>query len=81
MPESGWSELPRPSPREIELLTLAAHGHTNAEIAALLGVAEQSVNNQMGRLRQKIGASTRAHAVVVALQEGWLRLEDIPRRR
>jgi DNA-binding NarL/FixJ family response regulator len=52
------------SSREAEIMTLIAAGHSNAEIAAHLVLAEKTVKNHVNRIYAKIGAESRAAAIV-----------------
>lgn len=72
--ESAPSEL---SPREIETLRLSARGFGNKEIAAELGVAVRTVQAYFANIFIKTGVRTPAQAVIRALQDGWLSLDDL----
>lgn len=63
--------------RERQTLLLAANGHTNRSIARQLGIAEETVKTAMARLRRKLRAADRAHAVAVALRLGLIAMDDI----
>lgn len=56
--------------REIEVMTLVAKGHTNAEVAAELFVAEQTVKTHVSRILAKLGLRDRAQIVVAAYESG-----------
>jgi DNA-binding CsgD family transcriptional regulator len=56
------------SPREREAIALVAAGKTTKEIAAALSIAESTVNWHVGNALTKLGASTRAEAVAIALR-------------
>jgi two-component system response regulator NreC len=56
--------------REEEVLRLLALGHTNAEVAQILGVALRTVEAHRGHLLQKLGLRTRAELVRYAAESG-----------
>ena len=60
------------SPREQEVLTLAAQGLTNREIAYRLGISDRTVQFHMNSVFNKTGASSRTEAAVLAIQRGWV---------
>ena len=60
--------------RERDVLRLLAQGLRTAAIAAELQLAPATVRNHVGNLLQKLGAHSRAEAVVVALQRGLVHL-------
>jgi predicted ATPase/DNA-binding CsgD family transcriptional regulator len=57
------------SPRERELVTLVAQGHTNAEIAARLYISVRTVASHLDRIRDKTGYRRRADLTRLALEE------------
>jgi len=63
------------SPREREVLTLAARGLTNKEIAYRLGVSDRTVQFHMNSVFNKTGASSRTEAAMLALQRGWITVD------
>ena len=66
---SGDSPL---TPRETEVLLAARDGGTVADIAAHLRLSEGTVRNHLSSVIGKTGARTRAEAVRLAVDNGWL---------
>lgn len=60
------------SPREREVLRLVAAGSTNKEIAASLGVGDETVKTLLSRVFAKLGVRRRAEAVSEAHSQGLL---------
>ena len=58
--------------REVEVASMAASGHTNAEIAAALTLSVKTVETHKTRLMAKLGLRTRAQLVRYAIYRGWL---------
>lgn len=69
-------DLPEPverlTPRESEVLQLLGHGLTNAEIGTRLGVSEHTAKFHVGTVLGKLGARSRAEAVLLGLRLGWI---------
>jgi PAS domain S-box-containing protein len=64
-------EPPRVSPREVTVARLVTAGHTNVEIANLLGLSLRSIEASRARLRRELGLRTRADLVRFAREAGW----------
>jgi predicted ATPase/DNA-binding CsgD family transcriptional regulator len=62
--------LSRLSPRERELVTLVARGHTDAQIAAELFITVRTVGSHLDRVRDKTGCRRRADLTRLALSAG-----------
>jgi len=60
------------SPREYQVLELAAQGLTNKEIAYRLGISERTVQFHVNSIFNKTAANSRTEAVALALRKGWL---------
>jgi DNA-binding CsgD family transcriptional regulator/PAS domain-containing protein len=60
------------SPRELEVLRLAAAGNTGPEIAAELVVSLATVKTHLRHIYEKLGVSDRAAAVALALRTGLI---------
>ena len=58
------------TPRELAVLRLVGRGHTNAEVAAELHLAESSVKTHMAHLLSKLRARDRVHLVIHAYEAG-----------
>ncbi|MEW1740988.1 response regulator transcription factor [Nocardia beijingensis] len=63
-------EVQQLTARELEVLLLLADAHSNAEIAAQLGVGEETVKTHVSRILAKLRVRDRIHAVVYAHQHG-----------
>ena len=63
-------------PRELEVIALAARGMSNKEIANDLFISERTVQTHLVNIFKKLGASSRTQAVLCALKEGWVELDD-----
>lgn len=58
------------SEREREVLAWTAAGRRQIEIAATLGLSERTVENHLRRIRKRLGVTTTAHAIRVAIRNG-----------
>jgi DNA-binding NarL/FixJ family response regulator len=61
------------SERENQVLRLMAHGHSNKEIAATLGISVKTVEVHKANAMRKLGFRGRTDVVQYALLQGWLR--------
>jgi DNA-binding CsgD family transcriptional regulator len=69
-PHEDDSDIPRLSPRELEVLRLIARGQTDREIAAILDLDVRTVNTYVANARRKLGAPSRTAAVAAMLAHG-----------
>jgi NarL family two-component system response regulator LiaR len=65
------------SERETEVLQLATRGLSNQEIADKLFLSLRTVQAHLGHIFNKLKVSSRTEAVVRALKEGWVTLDDV----
>jgi NarL family two-component system response regulator LiaR len=63
--------------REMEVLRLLAHGRTNPEIAEELVVGVETVKTHVGNILAKLHLAHRTQAVIHALKQGLISLEEI----
>ncbi len=60
--------------REQQILKYIADGNTNKQIAKTLSISEQTIKNHVSAILRKLNANDRAHAVVLAIRNGWIKL-------
>ncbi len=65
-------------PRELQILTLVAKGIGNKEISNHLDISERTVQTHLVNIFRKLEVSSRTEAVLRALKEGWISLDDLP---
>lgn len=83
---TGWTMLHRPgdlpyklTDRQIEVCSLTAHGMTNAQIAAQLGVRVGTVRRHLENIFDKTGLHSRTALSAAAWNEGLIDLHDLAR--
>lgn len=64
--EAAPAADPLLTPRQQQILRLAARGASNKEIAQALGIAPHTVKNHLAQVFERLGASNRAQAVLLA---------------
>lgn len=67
----------RLSPRERQCLELVGRGKDDYAIGAILGIRQSTAHNTVQRAMGRYGVATRVQAVVRALSDGEIRLEDV----
>ncbi len=82
-PPTLWSdtaELPELTRREREILQLMAQGHSNAQLAKMLWVTEQTVKFHLSNIYRKLNVSNRTEAAHWAQVRGLIdaRTEPVP---
>lgn len=60
------------SSRELEVLRTVAAGCSNKIVADRLGISEDTVKGHIKNILAKLGANDRTHAVLIALERGYL---------
>jgi NarL family two-component system response regulator LiaR len=66
------------SDREIEILKLAARGLRSDDIASELTLSLRTVHGHLNHIFDKLSVSSRTEAVVRAIRESWITLDDLP---
>ena len=64
-------------PRELQVLDLAAKGNGNKEIGDQLSISERTVQTHLVNIFRKLQVNSRTEAIIRALKEGWLALDDL----
>jgi two-component system nitrate/nitrite response regulator NarL len=72
-PDQKAKDGPPLSKRELEVLQLLVHGHTYADVAQALGIAEGTVQTYVKRIYEKMDVSTKAEAALIAVSRGLVR--------
>ena len=63
--------------REMEVLKLVTKGLSNKDIADGLSLSIRTVQGHLANIFNKLRVSSRTEAVVHALKEGWVTLDDV----
>lgn len=64
------------SPREVEVLKCIAQGNSNKHAGHILGISEQTVKNHVSSILRKLVANDRTHAVIIALRQGLIEMDE-----
>lgn len=67
---------PEITPREREILTLVTRGNANKEIAATLGISEDTVKQHVSRILVKLKVNDRAQATAEAIRRGLVSVDE-----
>ena len=70
--------IPALTKRETQVLQLATQGLGNQEIADRLYLSLRTVQTHLGNIFNKLQVGSRTEAVVRALKQGWITLDDVP---
>lgn len=68
---------PHLTERELDLVKALARGMSNKEIAKDMGISEKTVRNHATNIYKKLGIFDRTQALIYALREGLVNLEDL----
>lgn len=63
---------PRLSPREIDVLKLAAAGKTADESARILNLSARTIHFHIQSVIEKLGVSNKISAIIAAIKAGYL---------
>ena len=66
--------IPKLSPKQASVLESMTRGLTNRDIACMLGISEDRVEEHVNAIFQKLGAANRAEAVGIALRKHLLKI-------
>lgn len=63
--------------RELEVLSLLAHGSSNHMIAERLRISMSTVALHLHSARRRLGARSREHAIAIAVASGMIRVAEM----
>ncbi len=66
------------SPREIEVIRLAARAMSNRDIAENLGLSMRTVKAHLSNIFNKMRCGSRTEAIIKGFREGYITLDDVP---
>jgi len=66
------------SPRELEIIRMAARGMSNKSIATEIGLTTRTVKGHFANVFSKLNVGSRTEAVITGLRTGFLSIDDIP---
>ncbi|MCX7668585.1 MAG: response regulator transcription factor, partial [Anaerolineae bacterium] len=72
--QAGAGGKPELTARELDVLRLLAHGHSNKAIARRLDISPRTVESHRLALRRKLGVDSAAEMLKVAVMYGWTTL-------
>lgn len=64
------------TPRERDCLVLTGQGHSEKEVALALDISPNTVRVHIEKIKRKLGASNKSHALILALIAGEMELSD-----
>lgn len=66
----------QPTPRQLQILSMSANGHSREEIGKELFVSIETVKADLRGLREMVHARNTAHVVCIGMVVGWLQVSD-----
>ncbi|MDD5700678.1 MAG: response regulator transcription factor [Dehalococcoidales bacterium] len=75
--KAGMRQEQELHPRELQVLNLVTQGKSNKEIGNQLGISERTVQTHLVNIFRKLQVSSRTEAIIRALKEGWLVLDEL----
>ena len=75
--DEGKRNLGKLQTRELDILKLVAQGVSSREIGKDLTISGRTVQTHLGNIFTKLGVHLRTEAVIHALREDWLTLDDL----
>jgi DNA-binding NarL/FixJ family response regulator len=72
IPQSADGQIEALTPRELQVLRIMAQGLANKEIAEQLGISDHTAKFHVASILGKLGAATRAEAVVLGIRKGLI---------
>jgi DNA-binding CsgD family transcriptional regulator len=60
---------PRMTPRELAVLRLVSMGRQIGQVAAVLGLGEETVRSHLKKVQSKLGVRNRPHAIAEAMRQ------------
>jgi two-component system response regulator DegU len=73
-------DMMKPTPRQLEILSLVREGHNNRQIGLILRIRESTVKNHIRSAMIRLKASDRTSAVIIAIRHGYLGLYGVKGR-
>lgn len=74
-PATAAEQVEPLTPRELDVLRLAARGLTNRAIGYELGISHRTVQGYLASIYGKLGVGSRTEAVTEAIRRGWIVIE------
>ncbi len=75
-PLGAQAAIEKLTQRELDVLRLAAKGHTNRAIGLELSISDRTVQGHLANIFGKLGVTTRTEAVLLAMKQGWITLDE-----